>query len=531
MRNLEIPGRSLAIARNGMAATSHALSTLTAVNILQAGGNAMDAAVAACAVQCVVEPASTSIGGDCFALYAPQGRDNITAFNGSGRAPAAASVASYRKQSGGPVIPRHSPMAVTIPGAVDALQQLIHDHGTKSFADVLAPAIRFAEEGYAITERVHVDWAEQTDLLNGEATAREVFLVNGAAPAIGSVHRQPKLAETLRRIAAEGAKAFYTGEVARDIVDYLQGLGGVHTMQDFAEARGEYVSPIHTRFRGFDVYECPPNGQGIVALLILNILSRYKTGDLPMSITRLHRIVEATRLAYSVRDSVLADPSVNAVPVEHVLSEEFAAELQKRIHEEGPIEDLGAVYVPEHKDTVYNTVIDKDRNAASFINSIFAPFGSGLVSPKAGVLLNNRATSFMLDDIHPNAVAPRKRPMHTIIPGMAARDGRIAMSFGVMGGHYQAMGQAWFLSNVLDHGMDLQEAMSLPRVFPLPGTKTVEVEGAVPADITSALRSRGYELTVPTRPIGGSQAIAIDWDKGVLLGASDHRKDGCALGY
>jgi gamma-glutamyltranspeptidase/glutathione hydrolase len=531
MRNLELPGRSVSIARNGMAATSHVLSTLAAVNVLQAGGNAMDAAVAACAVQCVVEPGSTGIGGDCFALYAPRGAENILAFNGSGRAPGAASVASYREMSGGAVIPRQSPMAVTVPGAVDAWEQLVRDHGTMSLSDILQPAIRLAEDGYAITERVHVDWEEQTDLLKAEPTAREIFLSNGAAPAVGSIHRQPKLADTLRRIAAEGARGFYAGDVARDIVDYLQGLGGVHTLQDFAEAKGDYVSPIHTRYRDCNVYECPPNGQGIVALLILNILARYEGKGSPMSLERHNRIIEATRIAYSVRDSVLADPSLSKVNVEHLLSEAFAAELQSRIKEDKPIEVLGPVHVPEHKDTVYITVVDKDRNAASFINSVFATFGSGLVSPKSGVLLHNRGTSFVLDESHPNALMPRKRPMHTIIPGMAARDGHVTMSFGVMGGHYQAMGQAWFLSNVLDYGLDLQEAMSLPRIFPLPGTTTIEAEATLPADIASALTARGYELRTPSRPIGGSQAVAIDWDKGVLLGASDHRKDGCALGY
>jgi gamma-glutamyltranspeptidase/glutathione hydrolase len=531
VRDLEKPGRSQVLARNGMAATSHPLSTLAAINMLQSGGNAMDAAITACAVQCVVEPGSTGIGGDCFALFMPRGEGKVVAFNGSGRLPAAATLQAYHKAVGEKVIPRQSPFAVTIPGAIDAWHQLLRDHGTRTLAEVLKPAIALAHDGCAISERVHVDWVEQEALLNADPGAARILLVGGKAPAVGSVHRQPELARTLEAIAAGGRDAFYKGPVAADMVDHLRSLGGLHTLADFEEARGEYVAPISTGFRGHDIWECPPNGQGVVALLILNILSGFKAEGSPVSLERYHREIEATRLAYAVRNAALADPAMAHVPVEDLLSPALADKLRAMIVKGKCIETLPAYVPPRHSDTVYITVVDKDRNAASFINSTFNTFGSGLVAPRSGVVLHNRATSFSLVAGHPNQVAPRKRPMHTIIPGMAVKDGRVAMSFGVMGGHYQAMGQASFVSKVYDYGMEMQEAMNLPRVFPLPGTSQVEYELTLDPMVMDGLKAMGYELVRPLRPIGGAQAVSIDWKNGVLTGASDPRKDGCALGY
>ncbi|MFO1090473.1 MAG: gamma-glutamyltransferase [Hyphomicrobiales bacterium] len=531
MRDLEKPGRSQVVARNGMAATSHPLSTLAAVSMLQAGGNAMDAAVAACAVQCVVEPGSTGIGGDCFALYMPKGAGRVVAFNGSGRLPAAATLDGYRKAVGDAAIPRQSPFAVTIPGAIDAWHQLLRDHGTKTLADVLKPAIALAHDGYAISERVYADWAEQEPVLAANANAARLFLVNGKAPAIGTVHRQKELARTFEAIAAGGRDAFYKGPIAEDMVETLRGLGGVHTLADFEAARGDYVDPISTTFRGRDIFECPPNGQGIVALIILNILAGFKAEGSPVSLERYHREIEATRLAYAVRNAALADPTMARVPVDDLLSSTLADRLRNMIRPGERIDPLPSYTPPAHNDTVYITVVDKDRNAASFINSTFHTFGAGIATAKTGIVLHNRGISFSLEEGHPNAVAPKKRPMHTIIPGMAVHGGRAAMPFGVMGGHYQAMGHASFISKVYDYGMDMQEAMSLPRVFPLPGTSQVEYELTLDPGVAQGLKDMGYELVRPARPIGGSQAIAIDWANGVLTGASDPRKDGCALGY
>ncbi|MEG1767920.1 MAG: gamma-glutamyltransferase family protein [Comamonas sp.] len=529
MRNFELPGRSIVMARNGMAATSHPAATLAAVNVLQAGGNAMDAAIAACAVQGVVEPGSTGIGGDCFALYARGGRDDVVAFNGSGWAPAAASLPALAAQGLG-AWTRQSAHVVTVPGAVDAWATLAADHGTRPLGELLQPAIAFAEDGFAVAPRCASDWAGQAELLRQDPEAARIYLQGGAAPAAGAVHRLPELAATLRAIAAGGRDAFYQGEIGRGIVDFLRARGGLHTAEDFATYRGEYVTPVRTRFRGLDILECPPNGQGVIALLLMNILSGFEAGGDPTSPERLHLEIEATRLAYAARDAWLGDPRQGPVDVERLLSMEFADELRARID---PLRAAEHVPVPQgtaHKDTVYICVVDKDRNCASFINSIFHPFGSAQVAP-GGVLLHNRGQSFSLEAGHPNAIAGRKRPMHTIIPGMAVQDGRVRMPFGVMGGQYQAMGHAHLISKVVDYGLDPQTAIDLPRVFPLPGTRDVEVESTVPQATRAALTALGHTLIAPEMPIGGAQAILIDWEQGVLLGGSDPRKDGCALGY
>jgi len=529
MRDFESPGRSSVMARNGMVATSHPAATLAAAQVLDAGGNAMDAAVAACAVQCVVEPGSTGIGGDCFALYARTGGADVVAYNGSGWAPSGISPAALRER-GVTSLLRPTPHGITVPGAIDAWDRLIRDHGSLPLAEVLRPAIRHAEEGYAITPRVSRDWTLAEPLLKRNEHAARVMLPGGSAPLPGSVHRQPELAATLRLIGQKGRDGFYAGPVAEEMVRYLQSLGGFHTEADFAEYRGSYVTPIKTQFRGYDIHECPPNGQGVIALLILNILAGFPADGDPLSADRLHREIEATRLAYAARDEVLCDPDFTAVDVERLLSPAFADALRAKIDLARASDVPPVIGMPEHLDTVYISVVDKDRNCASFINSIFYGFGSGIMTPTTGILLHNRAQSFSLLDGHPNAIAPRKRPMHTIIPGMATRDGRAALSFGVMGGHYQAMGHAHLVSKVLDYGMDLQDAVSLPRVFPTPGSNAVEIERTVPAEVVAELRRRGFEIAPRTRPIGGAQVIRIDWEQGVLTGASDHRKDGCAIG-
>jgi gamma-glutamyltranspeptidase/glutathione hydrolase len=530
MRDFEAAGRSVATSTRGMAATSHPASTLAAIDVLQSGGNAMDAAVAACAVQCVVEPGSTGIGGDCFALYAPGGGDGIVAFNGSGRAPAAASGARLRA-AGMTAIDRHSPHAVTVPGAVDAWSQLLHDYGTRDLGTLLRPAIAYARDGYAVAPRVQSEWVDQAPILGRTENARAVFLPGGKPPAAGAVHRQPALAATLETIAELGRDGFYSGAVAEDVVAYLRSLGGLHTLDDFAAAKGAYVSPIKTRFRDYDVYECPPNGQGVIALIILNILSGLPYDAAPLSAERLHLEIEATRLAYAVRDAHLADPAQAEIDVDWLLSEELAADLRACIDPAKACVPISQVAPPPHTDTVYITVVDRDRNAVSFINSLFNQFGGGLVAPQSGVLLHNRGMSFSLQAGHPNEIAGNKRPMHTIIPGMLVRDGRVRMPFGVMGGHYQAMGHAHFLSKVIDYGFDVQSAMDLPRLFPLPGTDTVEAESRIPGDTIEGLLRRGFKIVRPEKPIGGSQAIWIDWENGTLIGGSDPRKDGCALGY
>jgi gamma-glutamyltranspeptidase/glutathione hydrolase len=527
-RNFETPSRSVALGIHGMAATSHPLATLSAIEVLKDGGNAMDAAIAACAVQCVVEPAMTGIGGDCFVLYAPRGGSTIHAFNGAGRAPAAANAAALRAQ-GLRAIPAGSPHAVTIPGAVDAWCRLSADHGALPFARLLEPAIFYAAEGFPVKPRVAFDWATCRDLLASRPGAAAAYLLAGAAPKAGAVMRLPALARTLKAIAAGGRAAFYEGPVAAEMVATLRAEGGVHTMEDFAAASGGTVAPIGTAFRDYAVHECPPPGQGIIALLIMNILARFPGAGDPLDPERLHIEIEAARLAYALRDAVLGDGSP-ATPA-RLLSQGFAADLAARIDRDRAATDLPAFTGPEHRDTVYLTVVDRDRNAVSFINSVFHSFGSGIVAPESGVLLHNRGMSFTLDADHPNTLGPRRQPMHTIIPGMMTQGDRVSMAFGVMGGHFQAMGQAHLVSKVIDFGMDVQTAIDLPRLFPVPGTPFVEAEATLPAASRAGLEAKGHRFIPAEDPIGGAQAIWIDWERGVLMGGSEPRKDGLALGY
>jgi gamma-glutamyltranspeptidase / glutathione hydrolase len=530
MRDFEAPGRSVVVGRKAMAATSHPSSTLTAIEILKSGGNAMDAAVAACAVQSVVESGSTGIGGDCFALWSRRASPEIVAYNGSGRTPAAASLEWYKARNI-LEIDRQSVHAVTLPGAVDAWCRLIKDHGKLPLSEVLAPAIAFARDGYAISPRVAFDLMHQQELLRADPTAKRTYLTNGSSPKAGQMQRQPELATTLEMIGREGPDAFYRGRVASDMADFLQSKGGLHTAEDFAKTEGEYVTPISAEYRGRTIVECPPNGQGIIALMILKILSRFRPKPDPLDVDNLHIEVEATRLAYAARDAYVADMGMSDVPIKYLLSDKLADDLASRIDLSKAIKELPTLSAAEHSDTVYISVVDEERNVVSFINSLFHVYGCGLVEPKSGVLFHSRGQSFVLNDGHPNVIGPRKRPMHTIIPGMVVQDGKVSMSFGVMGGHYQAMGHAHLLSKMFDHGLDMQSAMDLPRLFPLPGTAIIETERLLRDMAGPELVRRGFEVRPPRWAIGGAQGVSIDWKTNTLFGASDHRKDGCALGF
>ncbi len=530
MRNLELPGRSSVHATNAMACTSNPLASVAAIDVLKGGGNAVDAAIAASAVLCVVEPGSTGIGGDCFALYSPKGGGEIIAYNGSGRAPAAATPEWYAEQ-GIAEIKRTTPHAVTVPGAIDAWCRLIEDHGTKGLDELFDPAIRLAREGYPIHSRVAADFARETEFLAGNPSAAEIFLPGGAPPPVGGLHHQPRLADTLELIGRRGRDAFYSGPIAEDMVTCLRGLGGLHTMDDFARAGGEYVTPISTDYRSHGVFECPPNGQGVTALEMLNILAEFDFGAMaPLSVERLHIEIEAARLAYRDRDAHLADPAQAEVPVERLLSRARARALAGEIRMDRAMGPLPPAPLPAGSDTVYLCVVDRDLNAVSFINSLYSPFGSGLVEPNSGIVLQNRGMGFVLDPGHPNCIAPGKRPLHTLIPGMLTRNGRTVMPFGVTGALFQPVGHAHLISNLLDFGLDVQEAIDLARVFADPEGQ-VEVESGVPRKTVSGLRKLGHQTGRPEKPIGGGQAILIDPEAGVLTGGSDPRKDGSAIGY
>jgi gamma-glutamyltranspeptidase/glutathione hydrolase len=511
MRDFQLPGRSPVYATRAMAATSHPRATLVAVDVLRAGGNAMDAAVAAAAYLGVVEPQSTGIGGDCFALYAPGGGDRVIAFNGSGRAPRAAEPGWYAEQGIETVDP-DGPHAVTVPGAVDAWARLLADHGSKGLDELLQPAIAAAEEGFPVQPRIATDWANNIERLSRDPAATRILLPDGRPPAVGDIHRNPELAETLRTIAAEGRDGFYTGRVAEDMVAYLKGVGGLHELDDFARAEGEYVDPIKTDYRGYEIYECPPNGQGIVVLMMLNMIQGFPLAELdPLGPERFHLAIEAGRLAYRDRDLAIADPAQAEVPVETLLSADYAAEQRAAIDPERALADLPPSPFPDHGNTVYISVVDADRNAVSFINSVFDDFGSALVSPTTGVVLHSRGSSFRLTPGHPNCIGPDKRPLHTIIPGMALKGGRTVMPFGVMGAHYQPFGHVHFLMNLIDYGLDVQEALDMARLFPRAGrvpSRLDRLGARHPGGRLGPAQGRLRPGVLETRAISGAHPLA-----------------------
>jgi gamma-glutamyltranspeptidase/glutathione hydrolase len=526
MRDFNLPGRSAAMAAHGMAATSHPMATLAALDVLRSGGNAADAAIAAVAMQCVVEPQSTGIGGDCFILYS-RGGDLPVALNGSGRAPAKSTVDWY-VEHGIQEIGIRTPHAVTIPGAVDAWCVFNRECGTRPLAELLEPAARAAEEGYVVTPRVAADWERVQAKLRDPVTAA-LFLPGGRPPQAGDKMKNPPLAATLRRIGREGREAFYDGAVMREIVTRLKSLGGLHEEEDFAAQRSNWVEPISASYRGYEVYECPPNGQGMAALMILRTLAGYALGgDSFSEADRLHLLAEASKAAYWVRDNFVCDPEHVPVDVADFLSEARAERARKAIRLDRALPGPRWAEI-EHKDTVYLCTVDRDGNACSFINSLFSSFGTGILAPECGVLLHNRGSGFRTVPGHPNAIAPRKRPLHTIIPAMLVKGGKVVMPFGVMGGHYQAVGHAHFIHSVVDRGMDPQQAAEQPRILPLNGV--LQVERANPDGIVADLRARGHEILMLDVPLGGCQAIWIDRGRGVLIGGSEPRKDGLALGY
>jgi gamma-glutamyltranspeptidase/glutathione hydrolase len=524
-RDFMRPGRSIAVGDRGVVATSHPRASVAAVEILRSGGNAVDAAIAAIALQGVIDPHMTGIGGDCFAIYAPAGGEPI-AINGSGRAPARAELGWFKAQ-GITAISDDSALAVTVPGAVDAWCRLSADHGRKSLEEVLQPAIHAAEDGFVVTPRAALDWAEYGDRIAKHKTGVATYLSGGQPPGVGGKLSHPALGATLRRIGREGRAAFYQGAVAEEIAATLQELGGLMMVDDLATARADYVTPIDADYRGHRLIECPPNGQGVAALLIARILAGFDMADAKLSeADRIHLLAEATKAAYRQRDALVADPAFCPFDVEALLSDSMVHALRAKISM-SRASDPVVFDMPLHRDTAYVAVADRDGNMVSFINSLFYAFGSGIYAPRAGVLLQNRGSGFSLLEGHPNAIAPGKRPFHTIIPGLLAKDGKAVMAFGVMGGQYQATGHLQILSGVLDRGLDIQQASDAPRSFAFDGV--LQLEPTVARAVADDLAARGHRVEFVTEPLGGCQAVQVDWDKGVMFGASDHRKDGVAL--
>ncbi len=522
MRDFHLPGRSSVIATNGMCATSHPIAARVAVNMLTSGGNAVDSAIAAALVLGICEPQMTGIGGDCFFLVKKPGSEEIVGLNGSGRAPAALDPEKLRA-SGHKEMPVYDANAVSIPGAIDAMLAMASDYGSKEIAEILAPAIHYADHGIPVAPRVAFDWAETAPELKGDAG--KYFLSTGKSPNTGDIFRAPGQAQVLRKIAKEGRAGFYEGEVAEDMVASLNTHGGCHTLDDFAATKCDYVEPISGGYRDIELVELPPNGQGATAILMANILSNFDIASMePEGALRAHIEAEAAKLAYDARNRFVAE---NSPRLDHMLSQQTADELAALIDPGSVIASATEVTEAVHKETIYITVVDKDRMAVSLIYSIFHSFGSRIASSKFGVLFQNRAAGFTLEPGHPNEAGGGKRPMHTIIPAMIRKSGKVIMPFGVMGGQYQSAGHARFISNVADFGMDPQETMDAPRSFPQDGF--LDVERGYSDNVRQELAEIGHNVRVPETAIGGSQAIRIDED--VLVGGSDPRKDGCALGY
>ena len=523
MRDFQMPGRSATYASNGMCATSHPLAAKVAIDILQAGGNAVDAAIAGAVLLGICEPQMTGIGGDCFALIKPAGSEEVLTLNGSGRAPAAASAAALRERQLA-AVPLRGVDPVTLPGAMDAFCTLSADYGLLGLDCTLAPAIRYADEGVPVAPRVAFDWADDAPALYGDA--RRFFLLDGKVPQVGQMFRAQGQAEVLRRVAAEGRRGFYEGEVAEDMIASLQALGGTHTLDDLAATRCSYGKPIRGHYNHHDLLEHPPNGSGATAILLLNILKHFDLAALaPFGAQRAHIEAEAAKLAYDARNRFLAELTPR---LDYMLSEATAANLAALIDPRHAMPAAAPLTEAVHRDTVYITVVDRDRMAVSLIYSIFWGFGSGLASARFGINFQNRGAGFTLAEGHPNEMAGGKRPMHTIIPAMLAHNGRVKMPFGVMGGAYQPNGHARFVTNLLDYGMDPQGAVDAPRSFS--GPDGMLVERGYSDQVRAELAAMGHQVSVPPDPIGGAQNITIA-ESGLLIGASDPRKDGCALGY
>jgi gamma-glutamyltranspeptidase/glutathione hydrolase len=524
MRDLHLPGRSAVYARNGVCATSHPLAAQVAIEVLKSGGNAADAAIAGALVLGIAEPQMTGIGGDCFVLLKPAGSEDILALNGSGRAPRGLDAAALRAR-GLTAIPIQGIEAVTLPGAIDAFCRLNADHGRLTLADLVAPAIHYAEEGIPVAPRVAFDWADDLACLKG--AARDFYTLNGKAPTPGQIFRAPAQAEVFRRIARHGRAGFYEGEVADDMISSLRALGGTHTHDDLAATACDWTIPTSGPYRDVDLVEHPPNGQGATAILMLNILKHFDLAAMdPFGSQRAHVEAEAAKLAYDARNRFIADPA-HTTRLDHMLSAATAAKLAALIDPNRAMPAAAPLTEAVHKDTIYITVVDRDRMAVSLIYSVFWGFGSGFASTRFGINFQNRGAGFTLTPGHPNEAAGAKRPMHTIIPGMIRKAGKVIMPFGVMGGAYQPCGHARFITNLTDFGMDPQAAIDAPRCFS--GPEGMQVERGYSDKVRAELAAMGHDVSIPNTPLGGAQAILIDGD--ILIGASDPRKDGCALGY
>ena len=535
VRPIPTAGRSPVIARNGMVAASQPLAAQIGLQILRQGGNAVDAAVATAAALGLMAPMMTGPGGDVFALVYMAKTGELAGLNASVFSPAAASL-DYFRERGLESIPVHGASSVTIPGAVDGWATLLERFGSMGLEEVLQPAIQYAEEGFPVSEIFASNWASAGEAFADDAEFTGSYFVDGKPPAHGDVITNKDLAWTYRQIAQGGRDAFYEGEIAKRTVERLQELDWPVTAEDLAAQRSDWVEPITTTYKGHRIYELPPNGQGMAALEMLNILEGFDLQAMEHnSAPYVHMFVEAKRLAFADLEAWLADPTRAELPVSTIISKAYGTRQRQRIDPTRAAEDVATGvdspvrWFGGRGDTVYLTVADKDRNVVSFINSIFHAFGSGIVVPGTGILLQNRGALFSLDPEHPNRIEPRKRPYHTIIPAMAFKDGRHWLSFGVMGGDLQPQGHVQVLLNMIEFGMNVQEAGEAPRVSHSP-SGGVGLEPGFPDGVTAKLESMGHQVRT-AGAMGGYQAIEIDWERGVLIGGSDPRKDGAVAAW
>jgi gamma-glutamyltranspeptidase/glutathione hydrolase len=543
--------RSVVMARHGVIATSQPLASAAGLAVLHEGGNAIDAAVTAAAVLAVVEPTMNGIGGDLFAIVFDGKTKTLHGLNASGRAGSGATPAAFAEK-GLTDVPVRGPLSVTVPGVVDGWHELLKAHGTITLARALAPAIAYAREGFAVSEIIADQWKDVESVLAHDPAAKGAFLPGGRAPRAGEVFANPRLAASLETLAKEGRDAFYRGSIGRAIAADLQRRGGFVTAADLAAHRSDWVAPISTNYRGYDVYQLPPNNQGLVALEMLNILESYDLKALGHnSAAYLHLLIEAKRIAFADRNAYLADPAfVPERVLRRLISKEYAAERRTQIDPDRAATDYapgvmsggadgsgGAGAVPRHDDfrdgrdrgdTIYLTAADGNGNVVSLIQSLFESFGSGIVAGDTGIVLHDRGAGFRLDNGHPDQVAPGKRPLHTLVPAMVLKGGRPWLSFGVMGGDMQPQGHVQVLANIIDFGMNVQEAGEAPRFRHMPAG--VAVESAVSADARSGLRARGHTVIERPGAFGGFQGVMIDPATGVLMAGSDPRKDGLAIG-
>jgi len=529
--------RSAVVARRGIVATSQPLAAQAGLRILQQGGNAVDAAVATAATLNVVEPGSTGIGGDMFALIWMADEKRVRALNGSGKSPAAADPGEVRRK-GYDAIPTSGPdaaFAVSVPGTVHGWQTALEAHGRMTLREVLQPAIRYALDGFAVSEVVSYGWGSNQEKLAARPSGAE-FLPGGRAPRCGEVVRLETLGRTLEAIAEGGPPAFYAGEMARRIAEFVQAEGGWLTERDLAAHHSDWDEPISTDYRGVTVWECPPNGQGIAALMALNIAEGFDIAGMgAQSPDAYHHLIESMRLGFADALQYVADPRVSEVPIVPLLSKEYAARRRSLVSGERAMASVSFGEPRGGDDTVYLTAVDGEGNACSFINSLFQGFGTGLVVPGTGIALQNRGALFSLDAAHPNHLQPAKRPYQTIIPAMATRDGEMWLSFGVMGGFQQPQGHLQVVSNMVDFALGPQEALDALRFNVDLNSGHVNLEAGLERETVAELERRGHRINVvdgyARASFGGGQVIARDAETGVLTAGSEPRKDGAAAGW